>query len=176
MDAIRALAQVSKPTLYNHFDSKENLFLGIVEHSLDDVSAAWDQLVSETQTISSRHQLRQILIRFARAGVDHLLAPQTVRLARTLLAETSSFPDLGAEFRKRIPQRAAGMISAVLTNAHEQGLLHLTQERIPAAVRFFMAQLLSYLLLDGLLLTDQVPTKPSINDLEEMIDLYIEMI
>lgn len=176
MDAIREEAQVSKPTLYTHFNSKENLFIGVIEYSLVDISEVWEQITTGIPTITSEAQLHAILLQFARAGVGHLLSPRTVRLARTMLAEGSNFPDLGRTFRERIPQRASGMISAVLTHAYEQGLLRISRGQISVATHFFQAQLLSYLLLDGLLVFDQPPTPPSDKDFEKMVDLYIEMI
>jgi hypothetical protein len=55
-------------------------------------------------------------------------------------------------------------------------LLSMSREQIPAASRVLQSQLISYLLLDGLLIFDQPPITPSNQDLETMIDLYIEMI
>jgi TetR/AcrR family transcriptional repressor of mexJK operon len=176
MDAIREEAQVSKPTLYAHFSSKENLFIGVIEHSLEDISDVWDTIAKSTLTVDSKAQLREILLQFARAGLDHLLSPRTVRLARALLAEGSNFADLGRQFRERVPQRASAMITTMLTHAYEKGLLSMSREQIPAASRVLQSQLISYLLLDGLLIFDQPPITPSNQDLETMIDLYIEMI
>jgi len=176
MDAIRVEAQVSKPTLYNHFDCKENLFIGIIEQSLDEVSATWGLISSEKLMINSQEQLRQILFQFASAAVNHLLAPHTVSLARTLLAETSTFPELGRNFRDRITRRVITMLSTVLTTAHDQGVVSIKRERIPAAVRFFTAQFLSYLLIDGLLVGGHSPEVPTTKDIETIVDLYLEMI
>jgi TetR/AcrR family transcriptional repressor of mexJK operon len=176
MDAIRDQARVSKPTLYTHFDNKENLFVGIIEHSLDDISSIWDHIATSIPSITSKAQLRKILHQFAKAGISHLLAARTVKLARTVLAEGSIFPDLGRKFRDRVPQRASRMIAAVLTHAYEQNLLRVRKNQIPTAVRCFQAQLLSYLLLDGLLVFDQPINAPTDQDLEMMVDLFIEMI
>jgi AcrR family transcriptional regulator len=176
MDAIRDEARVSKPTLYAHFDNKENLFVGIIEHSLDDISSIWDQITTAIPTISSKAQLREILLQFARAGVAHLLSARTVSLARTLLAEGGNFPDLGRQFRERVPQRASRMIAAVLNHAYDQNLLRISQGHIPSAVRIFQAQLLSFLLLDGLLIFGQPPIAPPEKELEVLVDLFIEMI
>jgi AcrR family transcriptional regulator len=176
MDAIRQEAQVSKPTLYTHFDSKENLFIGIIEGSLEDISEVWDGLTTETLEISSIEQLHAILLQFAKTGVAHLLSPRIVRLARTMLAEGNSFPELVRKFRERVPQRASRMIATLLTRAQDGGLLNLSQHQIATAVRFFQAQLLSYLLLDGLLVFESLPTPPFDDELEKMVDLYIEMI
>jgi len=176
MDAIRAKAGVSKPTLYNHFDCKEDLFIGIIEHSLDDISGTWGLISGKPLAVNSREQLRQILSQFGSAAVDHLLAPHTVSLARTLLAETSTFPELGRTFRDRITQRVLTMLSAVLISAHDQGILSIDREMIPAAVRFFTAQFLSYLLIDGLLVGGLSPEPPTPEEVATIVDLYLEMI
>ena len=176
MDAIRAEAQVSKPTLYTHFESKEKLFIGVIEHSLEDISAVWDGFASGSSRIGSRSDLHEVLQKFAEAGLTHLLSPRTIRLARTLLAEGSNFPDLGREFRDRVPQRARKLISSVLHSAFEQEILKIEERQISAAVHIFQAQLLSYFLLDGLLVFERSPTKPSSKEIATIVDLFIDMI
>ena len=176
MEAIRVEAGVSKPTLYNHFDSKENLFIGIVEHSADQIFKTWDLTEVEHLPVTNQRQLRQILLQFASAAVDHILAPHTVRLARTLLAETSTLPELGRNFRDRMTKRVNSMLTHVLTSAYEAGIVTLEGDEIPTAVRFFTAQFLSYLLIDGLLMGGPSPQAPPPEEIETIVDLYIGMI
>ena len=176
MEAIRAEAQVSKPTLYNHFDSKETLFIGIAEHELDRLSQSWLPVAAEERAVTSHQQLRAVLYQFASAALDHLLAPQKIRLAHTLLAESRTFPELGRSVRERIPQRVFTIVSSVLESAYDHDLLAIERESIPLAARFFAAQLLSYLLIDGLLVGDQAAERPPTEELETMVDLYLRMI
>lgn len=176
MDAIRAEAQVSKPTLYNHFDNKEALFVGIIEHEVDDLSTVWESAVAERLTINSEEQLRELLLQFATAAVDHLLAPQTVNLAHALLAESRTFPELGKTFRERVPTRVINLVSSVLHAAHDQGVVTIEKDKIPLAARFLTAQLLSYLLIDGLLMGNYKPESPPEEELETIIHLYLRMV
>jgi TetR/AcrR family transcriptional repressor of mexJK operon len=176
MEAIRLEAQVSKATLYNHFDSKENLFIGIAEHELDEMSKGWLPVLAEGVAIVSRERLHSVLFQFASAALDHLMAPKMIRLAHTLLAETRTFPELGTAFRERISQRVFRIVSSVLADALDQGVLAIERERIPLAARFFAAQMLSYLLIDGLLLGEEAAEKPAVEGIETMLDLYLRMI
>lgn len=176
MEAIRQEAQVSKPTLYNHFEDKEKLFIGVIENAVEDITNTWELESSNHMTITNQEELQTILIGFASAAIDHLLSRQTIKLARTLLEATRTFPHLGLAFRKRVPQRVFSLVSALLTSAHAQGVVSIRKEEIPSAARLFASQLLSYLLLDGLLIADAPPEKPSNDELEMMIDLYMGMI
>jgi AcrR family transcriptional regulator len=176
MEAIRLEAQVSKPTLYNHFDSKEALFVGIAEHELDQLSQSWLPVAAEERAVTSQEQLRAVLFQFASAALDHLLAPQKIRLAHTLLAESRTFPELGRSYRERIPQRVFHIVSSMLESAHDHGVLAIERDSIPLAARYFAAQLLSYLLIDGLLVGDHAAERPPSAELERMLDLYLRMI
>ena len=176
MEAIRLEAQVSKPTLYRHFDSKQNLFIGIMEPVLEEITAARNLVSMDMITISSAEQLRAILSQFASASFDRLMAPEMMSLARTLLAETRTFPELGRNFRERISLRVIKMLTAVLTTAHDQGVVGIEREHIPVAARYFAGQIISFMLIDGLLLGDKPPQIPSKKEQETAINLFLRML
>jgi hypothetical protein len=143
---------------------------------LDRLSQSWLPAAAEQRSITSREQLRAVLYQFASVALDHLMAPQKIRLAHTLLAESRTFPELGRSFRERIPQRVFTIVSALLESAHDHGVLAIERQSIPLAARYFAAQLLSYLLIDGLLMGDHAAERPPSAELERMLELYLRMV
>ncbi len=92
MDRIAEKAGVSKKTVYNHFDSKENLFEIIV-----------DNLLSERQNLKTiiydaNKSLEEQLIEFAESEIFLIDSPSRLELSRFLT--TTFLSDL--EFQRRI--------------------------------------------------------------------------
>ncbi|PZU06398.1 TetR/AcrR family transcriptional regulator [Sphingomonas sp.] len=89
MDRVAEVAGVSKRTIYNHFTSKEDLFLGVIGSMVDDVLAPVDQ------TLSSNKPAAQTLLDFASRYADVMLANSRISLHRLILGELNRFPSLG---------------------------------------------------------------------------------
>lgn len=91
MDAIAAQAVVSKRTIYNHFASKDELFLAIVQRLKDDAR----QLVSweHEPGLPPGGQLEAI----GGNVVDFHCQLESRRLARVILPRLIQKPELGAE-------------------------------------------------------------------------------
>jgi TetR/AcrR family transcriptional regulator of autoinduction and epiphytic fitness len=88
MDRIAEHANVSKRTVYNHFASKEVLFRAIVAEMLD------EQGDSVTVTYEPGRALEEQLLELIHQDVALLQDDGFVGMARVLLAETFSTPDL----------------------------------------------------------------------------------
>lgn len=103
MDEIAARAQTSKRTLYAHFESKENLYLAVVDlvreiyleklHQPDDYSA----------------DPAQALVAYCGRFLEITLCAPSVRMSRMSIAQT-----------ERFPQGAAGYFDAGFAAAHER--------------------------------------------------------
>lgn len=83
VDRIAEQAGVAKQTVYNHFESKAELF----SHVVADANG-----VLTTSSESTTGSLHERLCRFARAHRACALAPAGVALYRTLVAEATRFP------------------------------------------------------------------------------------
>ncbi len=89
MDRVAEVADVSKRTIYNHFASKEDLFLGVIGSLVDDVLAPVDR------TLSSNKPAAETLLDYACRYADVMLANTRISLHRLVLGELNRFPSLG---------------------------------------------------------------------------------
>ena len=97
MDAIAALAGVSKPTLYQYFGGKEQLFTAIMVEHRDTMLGAFEEpdglgLVAE-------------LWAFAWHYADTVLRPDFLSLARLIIGEAQRFPEIGRAYQAAGPER-----------------------------------------------------------------------
>lgn len=115
MEAIAEEAPVSKPTLYNHFHSKHELFAAvIVDHCSETLIASLHSARESTR--DPAEGLRTI----ARSFVDVVYDPESLALYRTLIAEQQQFPELGAWVFESSAQPVIDAITDYLTQLHAQ--------------------------------------------------------
>lgn len=95
MDQVAALAGVSKHTIYNHFQSKEGLFVALVEQFIG------KQFHGEGNNLESQEAhlgLRQLTDRV----VSKMNNSEYVAFLRLLIAESGHFPDLAQLFISKV--------------------------------------------------------------------------
>ena len=92
MDVIAARAQTSKRTLYAHFESKEKLYLAIIELvreiSLSKLKTPGDYSDDPTEA----------LVMFCGRYLEGLLFAWTIRMCRMSIAEAERFPEGAAQY------------------------------------------------------------------------------
>ena len=103
MDRIAQTAQVSKRTVYNHFESKEALFDAIA-----------DKLSQRVQVVTAYaydpdRPIDQQLRRIGEQMLDMLAAPSFISLARVTLAEMLRSPDLARKTYELFRERQSGL-------------------------------------------------------------------
>lgn len=89
MDKIAQTAPVSKATLYNHFNSKNDLLVAVVH----EICASIVQAV--TQTLSTTDDIKSNLKKIASTLVDVIYSTGGLAIHRLLVAESHEFPELG---------------------------------------------------------------------------------
>lgn len=100
VDAIAAEAGVSKVTVYNHFGSKEALFVGVVKDSLD--APLDDTLAAAIEGLGDSDDLREAMVAAARAWVAEVRAnPDVLALRNVVARELHRFPELAAAWHRR---------------------------------------------------------------------------
>lgn len=97
MDGIAQSAHVSKRTVYNHFSSKEELFLSIIEHLGTDDHPVFDHEFSIEQPIDEQ------LIEIARIEVEILQSKEVQQFARILLGELVRSDEMVKLFESKRP-------------------------------------------------------------------------
>ena len=88
MDRIADLANVSKRTVYNHFESKEALFNAIVSLMFEEARETVDVAYARGQP------LREQLVELGRAEGRLLQSERFMRLARMAIGETMRAPEI----------------------------------------------------------------------------------
>lgn len=151
MDAIAAKASVSKPTLYQYFGTKEQLFTEIMLAERNTMLLAFDH--PGTDMVSELHS-------FAWHYADTVMRPEFLSLARLIIGEAQRFPEIGRAYQAAGPDRVlAGMIT-YLTRQRDAGKL--TFDDAELAAEDLWGLILSAPRNQALHLPDRIPTKPEL--------------
>ncbi|CAA6810084.1 MAG: TetR family transcriptional regulator [uncultured Thiotrichaceae bacterium] len=129
MDTIAQNAEVSKRTVYNHFNSKEELFLSILEHLSADDHPVFDQDFSSDQSIEDQ------LLEIARIEIDILQSKDVQQYARILLGELMRSDEMVQLFESKRPSCHEGFI-VWLDKSIAEGQLSVTNNEL-ASEQFF---------------------------------------
>jgi len=121
MDAIARTANVSKATLYAHFDGKEELFAAIVSHACRTQSRLLSAVGSDDL------DLTEALSEIGRNFLTLVLSPPAIAIYRVVIGETARFPDLGRIFFESGPNQTRATLSAFLAKAAERGQLDIAE-------------------------------------------------
>lgn len=114
VDRIAATAGVAKQTLYNHFPSKEALFEETIRVGVRDIVVELGDAPGD---------LRNRLVAFSHALRQKLLSPEGLDWYRTVIADLSRLPELGAIVWRQGPQQTLNHLAAFLTVAMDRGEL-----------------------------------------------------
>jgi TetR/AcrR family transcriptional repressor of mexJK operon len=169
-DAIAAEASVSKETLYRYYARKEDLFVDVVR-SLTTERLHPVQWTERSAEPTSVQDLRLLLRAIARQVVETMVQPEYLAIFRLMLAELPRFPELGPLFRQTVPEPAINALLSLLRQGQAHGVV---REDIDLATvgRMFFGTLLTYGVLDGLLLNAPTPQMPE----ARVIDTFVEQI
>lgn len=124
MEAIAEAAPVSKPTLYNHFKGKQELFAAVIESQckavLNTLSSA------KAELLDPEAGLRAI----ADAFIELIYTDEALQLYRLIIAEQRHFPELGELVYRSGPDPVLGQLSSYLAELHTRGILHIADVEI----------------------------------------------
>ncbi|MFI8849867.1 TetR/AcrR family transcriptional regulator [Streptomyces sp. 891-h] len=116
VDQVAAEAGVSKVTVYNHFGSKEELFIEVVNDALE-------QALGETAQAMGRLQehtdIREVLTATGRRWVEGIAQDDILALRALIAAEARRFPQLGRAWREQGPDRFAEPLGAALRDCED---------------------------------------------------------
>ncbi|MGX2039843.1 TetR/AcrR family transcriptional regulator [Methylocaldum sp. MU1018] len=108
MEAIAEAAPVSKPTLYSHFHSKQELFAAVIGGQCDALLSTLSRV--KTEQLGPVAGLKAI----AGAFVDLIYANEALDLYRLIIAEQQNFPELGELVYRSGPEPVLKLLSAYL--------------------------------------------------------------
>lgn len=115
MDAVAAAAGLSKPTLYQYFPSKDELFQAMMLGLRDRMMAVFDHPSPDGMV----HDLHA----FAWDYADAVMQPEMLSLARLIIGEVQRFPEIGRAYQASGPDRLLAGIMAYLETQRATGRL-----------------------------------------------------
>ncbi len=120
VDAIALDANVSKATVYNHFESKEALFVAVISAAVD--APLGEALAAARRELATKDP-RAALIRTTRALMHGVAQPAVLALRNLVTGELRRFPELGEAWDASGPRRAEAMLRELLERLVEQNEL-----------------------------------------------------
>lgn len=136
VDDIAAEAGVSKRTVYNVFDDKEQLFRAIIGRAIETAERFSFDFASTT---ADADDVEAALIALARELAAFVLGGRVVPLRRLLIGEASRFPEFAAEYYERAPGRVMTAIADAMRRLGERGLLRIDDAELAAEHFAFLA-------------------------------------
>ena len=124
MDAIAAAVGLSKPTLYQYFDSKETLFQAMMLGQRDRMMTVFEH--------PSHRGMVHDLHAFAWDYADVVLRPEMLSLARLIIGEVQRFPEIGRAYQASGPDRLLAGIMAYLDAQRAAGRLAFDEAELAA--------------------------------------------
>ncbi len=108
IERIAAAANVSKVTIYNRFQTKENLFAAMVGDECSRMRIDFDALAN------GGGDLREGLLAFAQSMMAFLSSADIIRFERRLAAEVDRHPAMGELFLDAGPRRIRAMLARLI--------------------------------------------------------------
>ena len=174
MEAIRAEAGVSKPTLYTHYADKEALFADVVRLAFNHIGIEhFPFMAGHALPIQTRDELRMVLVAFVTRGMQQMMASNYLAMLRIAIGEMPHFPQLIDIFRQNGPARGLAIAGQFFALAYQQGLIRVADTEVVA--RLFIGPLATYILTDGLL-SAQAPQLPDEARINAHVDLFLQAV
>ena len=117
IERIAAAANVSKVTIYNHFQNKENLFSAMVGSECRVMRGNLPEMSDE------EIPLRAELMNFAQSMMEFLSSPDIIRFDRRMAAEVERYPEMGELFLNAGPRLMQKMLTEMIAGEMEKGRL-----------------------------------------------------
>ena len=152
MDAIAAEAGLTKPTLYQYFDSKERLFTAMMVQKRDDMLIAFEQPSGDDMVAQ--------LYAFSWLYADTVMRPDLLSLARLIIGEAQRFPEIGRAYQASGPDKVLQGMIAYLEARREAGSLAFEDAEL--AAQDLWGLILSAPRTQALYLPDSQPTRADI--------------
>lgn len=134
MDAVAARANVSKATIYAHFENKRALFEAVIAGRCATAFGAME--VPEKYT-----DARQALTETARSFIDLIFAPEALAIYRVIIGETTRIPEVGEAFYAAGPVRMLHLMKNFLDDLTRRGLLSIPEAESAMVGDLFLSML-----------------------------------
>lgn len=123
MDGVADLAQVSKRTIYNHFDNKDELFVAVIDKVIETMVSAGEF------EFDPDVPLREQLLEIVRFEIELMQGECSLNFFRMLLGELLHNPKL-AEFLQQRRSSCESQFDIWLNNAVSHGVLNIEDQSL----------------------------------------------
>lgn len=123
MDGVADLAQVSKRTIYNHFDNKDELFVAVIDKVIETMVSAGEFVFDPDVP------LREQLLEIVRFEIELMQGECSLNFFRMLLGELLHNPKL-AEFLQQRRSSCESQFDIWLNNAVSHGVLNIEDQSL----------------------------------------------
>ena len=131
MDNVAQVANVSKQTVYSHFDNKKELFNSAILKLCDAMGLPADLDVEQR---SLETLLNEIGCRFLAV----LVSAEAINLYRLVVGQVGNHPEVGRTFYETGPRTFIGRLAALLEQRAARGEIDVLEPKIAAAQFFAM--------------------------------------
>jgi len=166
---IAQAAGVSASAIYQHFRSKEDLFLAQMDNLsfmsvLDEINRSLDE-----ENDLDYEDIRRSLIEVGEGCLE--THTRNAEIARMFIAEARSFPEIGRLYCERLIVPMEKLLAAYLSAQVRRGVLR--PVNIELAVHAFYGMFLNFVLAENLLLGDKVFHFPEKDRVEQLVDVFL---
>ena len=161
MDRVAAIANVSKQTIYSHFQDKEGLFTALIER------VTIGRLQAELGEELWEGEPEPTLRRLATAYLQKIGDEEYLSLLRVVIGESVQFPELAQLYTRTVIQRGQCLICDYF-----KGHPELRLDDPEATARIFMGALVSFLVSQEILYGKQIMPFEQ----EQLIDQLVKMV
>ena len=134
MDDIARRAAMSKKTIYQIFETKQELFAAVIESRRDALAA-----IIGGEAVDDAQRPEDVLRQFLRQIARFILAPRQAALYRLAVSESQRAPELANAFYREGSTKVCSPLTEWLAMQHERGILHVPDPTTAAKMLFHMA-------------------------------------
>lgn len=163
MDRVAASAQVSKRTVYNHFESKEVLFQAITKQLCDEITQVSEHPYNPDASLASQLQV------IAKQEMALLISTEFLSVMKMITSESLAAPELIKANMDEFQESGIGIVKWVI-QAQEDGKLSVTDPVM--AGKQFLALIEAFALWPQLYGYKPAPTK---KEQQSVIDSAVKM-
>jgi len=134
MDAVASKANVSKATIYAHFENKRALFEAMISNRCE---VAFEGLQLPASYDNAYQALYELSLRF----MTLITAPEALALHRVIIGECTRLPEVGEAFYGVGPTRARARISDLFRDMTARGLLTIPESDMEIMTDLFIGMM-----------------------------------
>jgi len=166
MDTIAKEAEVSKRTVYSHFENKENLFAALVRH----VCHYFEKQIALSSGIEGPPE--EVLLRLGRHFMAMQQTPQSIAIFRMIVSAFGRFPEIAHIFYENGPRKVHQLTADYLQKATDRGELDI--EDCVMAAKQFIGMVKSPYYFEKLFMHDPQPSDDAIDKgVQQAVALFL---